>query len=383
MSEIQNILAKLISFDTVSRNSNMALIEFMREYLLELGITSRLVHDDDKNKANLYATIGPNVAGGVILSGHTDVVPIDDQDWSSDPFELTERDDKYYGRGTCDMKGFIAICLAAVPDMIAADLKRPIHLCFSYDEETGCQGAQKMVPELVKSLPPVEAVIIGEPTNMQVANLHKSYNTLLTRITGVEAHSSKTNLGVSANFAAAKLINFLGDLLEEFKQNPDESITSLVPNHNTINIGILRGGTANNIIPRSCEFLMDLRTLPYDEPDKYINQLRQYAKTVEQQMQKQNSVCKIEIIREVIAPGLKPEKDGNAERLALNLTSSNQAVAVSYGTEAGLFQKAGYSTIICGPGSIDQAHKPNEFIKKNQIKLGAQFVTKLIKRMKS
>ncbi|MBL1422324.1 MAG: acetylornithine deacetylase [Alphaproteobacteria bacterium] len=383
MRDIKHILAKLISFDTVSRHSNLELIKYIKSYLSDLGIESRLVHNDEKTKANLYTTIGPHVAGGVILSGHTDVVPVDGQDWASDPFELTERGDKYFGRGTCDMKGFVAICLAAVPDMIAADLKRPIHLCFSYDEETGCQGAQKIVPILVQNLPPVEAVIIGEPTSMQVANLHKSYNTLITRIRGVEAHSSKTNLGVSANFAAAKLINFLSDLLDEFKQNPNKSITSLVPNYNTLNVGILNGGTANNIIPNHCEFLMDLRTLPDDEPDKYIDQFREFAQTVEKQMQDENPACQIEIVRDVIAPGLQPERGGNAEKLALNLTSSNHAVAVSFGTEAGLFQRAGYSTIICGPGSIDQAHKPDEFIEIEQIKLGALFIEKLITRMKT
>ncbi|MBL1240278.1 MAG: acetylornithine deacetylase [OCS116 cluster bacterium] len=383
MTDIQNILAKLIGFDTVSRHSNLQLIDYIKSYLSELGVESRFVHNDEKTKANLYATIGPNVAGGVILSGHTDVVPVDGQDWTSDPFELTQRDEKYFGRGTCDMKGFIAICLAAVPDMIAANLQRPIHLCFSYDEETGCQGAQKMVPILVKNLPPVEAVIIGEPTSMQVANLHKSYNTLITRIRGVEAHSSKTNLGVSANFAAAKLINFLSELLDEFKQNPQKDMASLVPNHNTLNVGILNGGTANNIIPNHCEFLMDLRTLPFDEPDKYIDQFRKFAQTVEKQMQNDNPACRIEIVRDVISPGLQPEVGGSAEKLALNLTSSNHAVAVSYGTEAGLFQKAGYSTIICGPGSIDQAHKPDEFIEIAQLKLGALFIEKLITRLKT
>ncbi|MGL1920371.1 MAG: acetylornithine deacetylase [Hyphomicrobiales bacterium] len=383
MDKIQEILEKLIGFDTVSRHSNLSAITYISDYLALLGVESRLVHNEQQNKANLYATIGPMVAGGVILSGHTDVVPVDGQDWASNPFELVERGNKLYGRGTCDMKGFIAICLAAVPEMLEANLKRPIHLCFSYDEEIGCMGAQKMVPELVKNLPPVEAVIIGEPTSMQVANLHKSYNTLLTRITGVEAHSSKTNLGVSANFAAAKLINFLSDLLDDFKLNPDKSVTSLVPNHNTINVGILNGGTANNIIPNHCEFLMDLRTLPNDEPDKYIDQLVNYAQTIEKQMKTENSKCRIEVIREVISPGLQPETNGNAEKLALNLTSSNHAVAVSYGTEAGLFQKAGYSTIVCGPGSIDQAHKPDEFIELEQIKLGALFVEKLINRMKT
>ncbi|NRA89464.1 MAG: acetylornithine deacetylase [Rhizobiales bacterium] len=381
MSEVQNILSKLISFDTVSRNSNLKLISYIQDYLSGFGISSRLVENDDKSKANLYATIGPNIAGGVILSGHTDVVPIDDQDWDTDAFTLTEKDGKYFGRGTCDMKGFIAICLAAVPNVLAADLKRPIHLYFSYDEEIGCIGAVELVNEIVKHLPPVEAVIVGEPTNMQVANLHKGVAAYMTRVTGVEAHSSKTNLGISANLAAAKLIHFLSDLLDEFKLNPQKNLTSLIPNHNTLNVGLLKGGTALNILPRSCEFSLDIRTLPSDNPEKYMDQYRAYARKIEKQMQAEFEIANIEISTSAKAPGLIPEPNGNAERLALNLSSNNKTIAVAYGTEAGLFQRAGYSTIVCGPGSIDQAHKPNEFIEISQIEKGEIFIEKLINRV--
>ncbi|MCJ8339284.1 MAG: acetylornithine deacetylase [Pseudomonadales bacterium] len=378
MSNIKNILAKLISFDTVSRHSNLALIDYVQSYLTDLGIESRLVPNQEQTKTNLYATIGPNVAGGIILSGHTDVVPVDGQDWHTDPFTLVEKDQKYFGRGSCDMKGFLAICLAAVPAMLEANLKRPIHLCFSYDEEIGCVGAVDLVAEIAVNLPPVEAVFVGEPTSMQVANLHKSVNSMLTKITGVEAHSSKLNLGVSANFAAAKLINFLSDALDEYRANPQTDLTSLEPNYSTLNIGTIHGGNATNIIPKFCEFSTDLRTVPKDDPDICVHSYKQYTQKIAAQMQAQNPICSIEVIDKAAAPGLAPEENGVAESLALQWSANQQAIAVAYGTEAGLFQKAGYSTIVCGPGSIDQAHKPNEFIEIAQLEKCAVFIEKLI-----
>jgi len=378
MRNIKDILAKLISFDTVSRHSNLALIDFVQSYLSDLGIESRLVPNQEQTKTNLYATIGPNVAGGIILSGHTDVVPVDGQDWHTDPFTLVEKDNKYFGRGSCDMKGFLAICLAAVPAMLEANLKRPIHLCFSYDEEIGCVGAVDLVAEIAINLPPVDAVFVGEPTSMQVANLHKSVNSLQTKITGVEAHSSKLNLGVSANFAAAKLITFLSDTLDEYRANPQTDLTSLEPNYSTLNIGTIHGGNANNIIPKFCEFSTDLRTVPKDDPEVCVHSYKQYTQKIAREMQAQNPICSIEVIDRAAAPGLAPEHNGVAENLALQWSANEQAIAVAYGTEAGLFQKAGYSTIVCGPGSIDQAHKPNEFIEISQIDQCAAFVEKLI-----
>ncbi|EPJ52969.1 MAG: hypothetical protein OFPI_12090 [Osedax symbiont Rs2] len=383
MSNIKDILAKLINFDTVSRHSNLALIDYVQSYLSELGIESRLVPNQENTKTNLYATIGPNVAGGIILSGHTDVVPVDGQDWHTDPFTLVEKDNKYFGRGSCDMKGFLAICLAAVPAMLEANLKKPIHLCFSYDEEIGCVGAVDLVAEIAVNLPPVDAVFVGEPTSMQVANLHKSVNSLQTKITGVEAHSSKLNLGVSANFAAAKLITFLSDTLDEYRANPQTDLTSLEPNYSTLNIGTLHGGNASNIIPKYCEFSTDLRTVPKDDPEICVHSYKQYSQKIAREMQAQNPICSIEVIDRAAAPGLAPELDGVAENLALQWSANEQAIAVAYGTEAGLFQKTGYSTIVCGPGSIDQAHKPNEFIEISQIEKCAGFIEKLIRHCAS
>ncbi|MFT5707627.1 MAG: acetylornithine deacetylase [Oceanospirillaceae bacterium] len=378
MTQLKHILAKLISFDTVSRHSNLDLIKYVQKYLSDLGIESHLVPNAEKTKTNLYATIGPSTAGGIILSGHTDVVPVDGQNWDTDPFDMVEKDGKYFGRGTCDMKGYLANCLAAVPAMLAADLKRPIHLCFSYDEEIGCVGAVDLVKDIVKNLPPVSAVFVGEPTSMQVANLHKSVNSIVTKITGVEAHSSKVNLGVSANFAAAKLINFLSDELDNFRENPQTDLTSLEPNFSTLNIGTLHGGSASNIIPKYCEFSTDLRTVPQDNPDTCIHNYKQYSQIIEQQMQSQNPICKVEILDKASAPGLAPEENGEAEKLALEWSSNDKAIAVAYGTEAGLFQRAGYSTIVCGPGSIDQAHRPNEFVEIAQLEKCAVFIEKLI-----
>ncbi len=378
MTDIKDILAKLIAFDTVSRHSNLALIDYIQDYLQGFGIESRLVPNADNTKTNLYATVGPNTAGGIILSGHTDVVPVDGQDWHTDPFQLVEKDNKYFGRGTCDMKGYLAICLAAVPAMKAANLKRPIHFCFSYDEEIGCIGAVDLVNEIVDNLPPVSAVFVGEPTSMQVANLHKSVNSMVTKITGVEAHSSKLNLGVSANLAAAKLINFLSDELDNFRENPQEDLTSLEPNYSTLNVGTLHGGNASNIIPKFCEFSVDLRTVPQDDPTTCIDSYKAFSRSLEQDMQSQNPICKIDVIDRAAAPGLAPEENGEAEKLALDWSDNQQAIAVAYGTEAGLFQKAGYSTIVCGPGSIDQAHRPNEFIEIEQIEKCERFINRLI-----
>jgi len=262
--------------------------------------------------------------------------------------------------------------------MLEANLKRPIHLCFSYDEEIGCVGAVDLVAEIAINLPPVDAVFVGEPTSMQVANLHKSVNSLQTKITGVEAHSSKLNLGVSANFAAAKLITFLSDTLDEYRANPQTDLTSLEPNYSTLNIGTIHGGNANNIIPKFCEFSTDLRTVPKDDPEVCVHSYKQYTQKIAREMQAQNPICSIEVIDRAAAPGLAPELNGVAENLALQWSANEQAIAVAYGTEAGLFQKAGYSTIVCGPGSIDQAHKPNEFIEISQIDQCASFVEKLI-----
>ena len=371
-----DLLEKLVSFDTVSRNSNMQLIDFLRAYLNNLGVTSHLVPNEDGSKANLYATIGPDVPGGVVLSGHTDVVPIDDQDWTVPPFELTKKEDRLYGRGTCDMKGFVAIACAAVPTMLEKPLSKPIHLAFSYDEEIGCVGAPDMINEIVSTLPPIDAVIVGEPTNMQVANMHKGILAARTHICGLEAHSSQTHRGVSANAYAARLITFIDDINREFMANPHDDL-KLAPPHSTINVGLINGGIAANIIARDCKFTWDFRSVPHDNVDETLERIQTYAATLETEMQQSFDGASINLdIRRV--PGLNSNDNDRAAQLCMRLAGKNDTIGVPYGTEAGQFQQAGYSTVVCGPGSIDQAHKPDEYVEIEQLKLGAQFVDRLI-----
>ncbi|MCV6547584.1 MAG: acetylornithine deacetylase [Cohaesibacter sp.] len=378
MQQIKDMISKLVSFDSVSSKSNLAIIDYIETYLADHGIESQRVYNDDGSKANLYASIGPKVAGGVVLSGHTDVVPVDNQDWSTDPFDVVEKDGKLYGRGTADMKSFSAITLALVPQMLKADLKRPIHLALSYDEELGCLGAPSMIDEMVTTLPPVHAVIVGEPTLMQIANMHKGVNSGRVYIRGLEAHSSQPHLGCSANLYAAKLMVELGKIADELKENRLQGV-DLEPNYSTLNMGLVQGGIAANIIARDCMFSWDYRNLPEDDRAKVIDRIYDCAKELEEEMQASYSDASIRIDL-LQVPGLKPEAEGKAEQLCRELTGLNCVMAVPYGTEAGQFQERGYSTVICGPGSIDQAHKPDEFITLDQVQKGTAFIQKLIQK---
>ena len=257
----EELLAALVGFDTTSRLSNLALIDYVAAYLARFGIASTRIHNDEKTKANLFATIGPGTSGGFVLSGHTDVVPVDGQAWTSDPFVLTERGTRLYGRGACDMKGFLACVLAAVPDMAAAKLKRPIHLCFSYDEEVGCVGVGSMIAHIVAAGIKPALCIIGEPSSMRVINAHKSINSFRTTVTGHSAHSSRTQEGVSAILAAAKLMTFLDNLAKEMQERGDPS-GRFDPPYTSLSVGLVQGGTAVNIIPKDCTFAWEYRALP-------------------------------------------------------------------------------------------------------------------------
>src|SRR5581483_355063 len=264
MSEIgpaREILQTLIGFDTTSRGSNLALVEWVEAYLDGLGVPHRRVPNDDGTKSNLIATIGPPIEGGAVLSGHTDVVPVDGQPWSSDPFTVVERDGRLYGRGTCDMKGFLALALAAAPGLAAADLKKPVHLAFSYDEETGCLGAPRMIEVIRRELPAPAFVIVGEPTDMVAVNGHKGVATFHVTVTGREAHSSQTQQGVSAIAAAVKLMAHLTDLAERLEREADPA-SPFTPKGATLTIGMVHGGTAHNILARECSFVFDLRAIP-------------------------------------------------------------------------------------------------------------------------
>jgi acetylornithine deacetylase len=372
------MIARLVAFASVSRDSNLELIDFVSGYLAEHGVESHLVPNGDSSKANLYATIGPMVEGGVVLSGHTDVVPVDGQPWDSDPFVLTEKDGRLYGRGAADMKSFYAVALALVPEMLERGLQRPIHLALSYDEEIGCLGAPGMIERIAAELPAPRAVLVGEPTDMRVVTAHKGITGVETVVTGHEAHSSQTHRGVSAVMTAARLITFLDDMARENAAGP-ASQASFEPPYSTIHVGTVRGGTATNIISRECRFGWDLRCIPEDDARDFLDRFERYCH--EEVLPGMQAVApEANIVTTVLSsvPGLCPEPDGEAETLARLLTGHNARDVVSYAAEAGQFQQAGFSTVLCGPGSIDQAHQPNEYIEKSQVVSCVEFMRRLI-----
>ena len=376
----KEMLDKLVSFKTVSLDSNLEMINFIQDYLNSYGIDSHLVFNNLKTKANLYAQIGPNVEGGILLSGHTDVVPIEGQSWTSDPFRLIEKNGRLYGRGSCDMKGFNALILAAIPTMMMVKLQKPIQIAFSYDEEVGCLGAPAMINKIRVTLPKAAAVIVGEPTMMNTVNGHKTSIGLKTHVRGFEVHSSLMHNGVSAVMNAGKLVSWVSEQTEKNKaMKVQEENRKFEPPFTTLHVGVINGGTAGNITAKDCRFSLDIRCLPSESSKAWVKKYEEYAKIVEAQMQTTNTTSYINIEKAHFVPGLKPEVNGFAEALVRQITRQNNTEMVSYGTEAGQFQEAGYSTIICGPGSIKQAHQANEYIDVLQLKKGELFISELIK----
>jgi acetylornithine deacetylase len=380
----REMLAKLVGFPTVSRDSNLELIEFVRGYLAGHGVESRIVPSQDGRKANLFALIGPNVPGGVVLSGHTDVVPVDGQAWSTDPFTVVERDGRLYGRGTCDMKGFNALGLALVPEMLKAGLKRPIQIALSYDEEVGHQGVPSLIEAMRETLPPAAAVFVGEPTSMQVVTQHKGGLSLTTRLRGFEVHSSLVHTGVSAVMNAARLIIWHAELMAENRLaagtlGAGAPGNLFDPPYTTLHNGMIQGGTASNITAKDCWFTSDIRFLPGESGDGWLARYRAECARVAADMRAIRPEAGIEIDVRLNAPGCQNEADGAAEALARRLTGDNGEHAVSYGTEAGHFQRqGGYSTCVIGPGSIAQAHQPDEYIAVSQLEAGEAFIRRLI-----
>ena len=372
-----DILKLLVGFDTTSRNSNMELIHFVRDYLGKHGVTATLVFNEDNSKANIIATIGPNVAGGVVLSGHTDVVPVDGQDWATDPFVAVEADGKLYGRGTADMKGFIACALAAVPTFVASGLKKPVHLAFSYDEEVGCLGIQAMLPDLKEHIAPPRLVVVGEPTSMKVANAHKGQHVSCTRITGREAHSSRPDDGVNAVEVAAELITFIGGLRDKARDSGVQN-ELFDPPYTSFNIGPIKGGSAFNIIPNTCEFDWEFRSVPGDDAVAILNAYQAYLDdVVNPRLRALDPVCGAENSVWAYLPPLKAEPGCDAETLALALAAKNDTCVLAFGTEGGHFQSIDFPAVVCGPGDIAQAHKPNEFIELSQLAACDKFMTRL------
>ncbi|GAM96417.1 acetylornithine deacetylase [alpha proteobacterium U9-1i] len=374
------ILARLIAFDTTSRNSNLELIAWVEDFLSVRGIASKRVLNADGAKANLYALIGPEVEGGVVLSGHTDVVPVDGQPWTSDPWALTERDGKLYGRGTADMKSFLALALAHVDAALAAKLKAPIIVAFSYDEEVGCLGAPSLIADMQGIVPRPQAVIVGEPTSMKVVSGHKGVRGFRVEVIGREAHSSLPDDGVSAVMEAMKLMNLVVDLAHEARAHADvQSLFS--PPGPTMTIGKIEGGTAMNIIARRCEFLWDLRCPPGIDPDPIEARFRAAAEALDTEIKRRAPEGGVTVFRRSNNPPLTPDRTSVAETLARALTGDNDTRAASYAAEAGLFQRAGWPCVLCGPGSITQAHQPDECIELSQIEEGARFMARLIERL--
>lgn len=373
-------LTRLVAFDTTSSKSNLALIDDVEAYLKAHGAETHRVWNAARTKANLYAVVGPKVDGGVVLSGHTDVVPVDGQSWSTDPWTLTEKDGKLYGRGTSDMKAFSAIALSLVPEMLAANLKRPVIFALSYDEEIGLLGAPHMIAEIRDRLPPPSAVIVGEPTLMKVIDGHKGIASFRTTVTGFTTHSSQTDRGVSAVEAAAKLIAKISAMRESRAAAADPE-SPFSPPYSTMTVNVVRGGTQLNIMAGECSFDWDARAIPGDSAAAIRAEVDAFAREVEADMRRKAPSCRIETRQMSNAPPLAPAPDNPAADLAKSITGLNSTDVVSYCAEAGQFQEAGFSTVICGPGSIDQAHQPDEFIAISQLAEGAAFLRKLINRL--
>ncbi len=374
----REMIEKLISFDTTSHLSNLPMMDFIRDYLSAHGVSSTYVSNDDGTKANLYATIGPDIAGGIVLSGHTDVVPIAGQDWTSDPFTVAERDGKLFGRGTSDMKSYIAIALALVPEFVARPLKIPVHFAFSYDEEIGCLGVRPLVRKIADDFPLPRIVIVGEPTNMTVVNAHKSGYRFTTEVTGLEGHSSATQQGVNAIMYAGEMIVEINRIEQEMRERGDPS-GRFNPPYTTVHIGMIEGGTGTNIIPKTCRFTWEFRGLPGIDDTEIPSRVDRFAQ--ENLVPKMHAVSKETGITTTFGssiPAFAPEDGSPAETLVKALARQNDTYAVSYGTEAGFFQAADMAAVICGPGDIEQAHKPDEFITLSQVDSCVGFMRRLI-----
>ncbi len=372
------LMEKLVSFETESSKSNLALIDTVIQHCRSHDVSFSLAPSPGANKAALVATIGPMVDGGVVLSGHTDVVPVTDQAWSSDPFTLRRDGDRLYGRGTCDMKGFDALILAMIPEFTAARLPVPIHIVLSYDEEITCLGSMDIIAEFGKSLPRPRAAIVGEPTEWQVADSHKSVCTYSVRVEGHEAHSAKPMLGAHAIAAACDIASEMNRLNLQFEAEGDPS-GRFDPPFSTVHVGLINGGTARNILAKRCDLLWEFRGLPSVPLDTAHRHIERYiAEKALPVLNRFTDKGRIVMDVEVEVPGLIADPGSVAAVLAQHAARSNQTVSVSFATEGGRFQQAGIPTVICGPGSIDQAHQPDEYVAVGQIEEGIGFMRRLI-----
>ena len=369
-------MKKLVAFPVLGGMSNLSIISYIEEYLKSYGLEPALVHNEEGNKASLHCRIGPAVDGGIVLSGHTDVVPVEGQDWSTDPWLLTDGGDgKLYGRGSCDMKGFIACCLAVIPDMVQQELEKPIYLAFSYDEEIGCLGAPDLIDAINKDYQeqPTYA-IIGEPSMMQPITGQKGMCIFKTTVNGSEGHSSRINQEVSAIHESARLILWLENKMKRLiaDGNVDERFD---PPHTSLHSGIIKGGLAPNVISDSLTFLWDVRTIPRDSLSDIRNDFNAYCAEIE--MEARKKFPKFAITTEEYHPPVPPldtPENLDIVRYIRKISGRYDLGAVSYAAEAGQFMEGGFQSVICGPGSIAQAHRANEFISKDQLRLGVEMI---------
>ena len=376
--ETMELLKTLVSFDTTSYRSNLELIDYVREYLKHLGVTSTLDFNKDKTKANLYAVIGPQDRSGIALSGHTDVVPVEGQNWTVDPWQLTHKDNLIYGRGSADMKGFISVVLAAVPTMVSVTLNKPIHLCLSYDEEIGCLGVRSLLEYLSAQDNRPQACFVGEPTNMDVVIGHKGKLATRCRVKGHACHSSLAPQGVNAVEFAAKVITYLSGMAKRKQQEGPFDEAYDVP-HTTVHTGVIHGGTMVNVVPEECEFIFEFRNLPMDDPEDMLVDVQKFARDkLEPAMKEVDPETGFLWEEESRFPGLDTAVDAEVAKLAQRFSGSRLARKVAFGTEAGGFARTGIPAVVCGPGSIQQAHKPDEFIHPAQLVACEKFIDNVI-----
>jgi acetylornithine deacetylase len=370
------MLEKLVAFDTTSAKTNIPLIEFVEDYLTSHGIESKRVQTQDGLKSSLHAVIGPKNVPGFGLSGHTDVVPVTGQNWTNDPFTLTQKGSRLYGRGSCDMKGFVACILTHAPLFKGRELKTPIHLLLSYDEEVGCTGVRPMIKELGDRLPAPRLVIVGEPTSMKVVDSHKSINGFETVVTGKESHSGKPHLGVNAIMAAGQLISELTRMDTEMRMRGDGP--RFDPPYTNVAVALVEGGTARNITPKSCKITWMFRSVPATDPEEITSRLAKFAaEEVLPAMLEVSADAAIETVQTSRVPALNAPEGSPAVSLALKLAGQNETFAVSYGTEGSLFEEAGFSSVIIGPGDIAQAHAADEFIEESELEICSNFLDQL------
>lgn len=377
----REIMERLVSFPTVSRDTNVPLIDWVEKYLTEIGVTAhRMPKAGDPTKHALFCSVGPNMDGGIVLSGHTDVVPVDGQNWTSDPWTVTERDGKLFGRGTCDMKGFDALAIHALQRALKSDLKRPLQIALSFDEEIGCAGAPPLIEAMAEAgLAKAKTAIIGEPSMMACVTGHKGSTRFDIHVKGLEVHSSLMHTGVSAIMEAAKMIQWANERnAENIAKTPSAIAGTFEPPWTTLHAGMIKGGTAANITAADCSFMLEMRFVPDEDANDWKDRVHRKAAEIETEMQKVSPAAKITLTPMEDVPGLKPEDDGSAERLVRQITGDNGHHVVSYGTEAGHFQAAGISSVICGPGSIEQAHQADEFITITQLEAGEAFLAKVV-----